>query len=174
MGQVGTMSWPWLGKGWSRGRARGYPVLVLSREGWGRCGIGTLFWSYPGRDGAGWGTLSWSWPKGMGQSGSRVGYPILVLAKGDGAGCGRGGGTLSGQGTHPPLLLSEQTHTCENITSHRTTYAGGNNRQLIFPLTVTMEKWFGNVLVGNTDLIRSVLTPHRPILSNTGVRLRFI
>ena len=43
-------------------------------------------------------------------------------------------------GITPPPLKVEQTHTCENITSRRTTYAGGNNVQNgILPELLTLS-----------------------------------
>ena len=123
-----------------RGQGGGYPVLVL---GWG--------------EGQRWGrgTLSWFW-LGEGQGG---GYPVLVLVvSGVRAPCpGHGrvgvgqGGTLSwswgeqGQGggtppppttTPPPSLWTYKLS--KNITSNRTSYAGGKN--IILLLHITTQK----------------------------------
>ena len=94
-------------------------------------GVPPISWMgfLPSRPGMGYPPISWmgyphlTWDGVPSPKSRRMGYPQSA-----------GWGTppsSSGMGTPhqldgvPPPKV-EQTHTCENITSHRTTYAGGN------------------------------------------------
>ena len=125
MGEGGTPSSP--GQGWEWYPIQSWPGGTPSSPGWGvphpvlgqgvppsRPGMGYL--PTPSRPGMGYPlSARWGTP-----------HPYLVW----GTPSQEGWGTplpVSWMGYPPPLPKVEQTHTCENITSRRTTYAGGNN-----------------------------------------------